>query len=76
MATLVRTCEIDTNGLSMREVEVLEKTFDQMNDKQIANQMGLSVHTIQSYKKRIRQKKHLRFLKEMFKTKVSKTIVN
>ena len=72
MTILVNQCEVDTADLSIREAEVLVKAFNHMNDREIANDIGLSLYTIQTYKKRIRKKKKVRFLEDIFKQDTSK----
>lgn len=67
MTMLINKCEVDTSDLTIRETEVLTKAFHRMNDQEIANDTGLSLYTVQSYKKRIRQKKNVRFLEDIFK---------
>ena len=66
MATLIRKCEVNTNGLSTREIEILKMRFNDMTDKQIANYLKISPHTIKTYKTRILTKKHTNSIDNMF----------
>ncbi len=46
-------------GLSAREREVLQLVVDGLLKKEIAQQMGLSIHTVDSYLRRIYEKMHV-----------------
>jgi DNA-binding NarL/FixJ family response regulator len=49
----------DNHGLSARETEVLQCVVDGLLKKQIAERLQLSVHTIDSYLRRIYEKLHV-----------------
>jgi DNA-binding CsgD family transcriptional regulator len=53
---LIKHCKDADNPLTAREVEVLEKLVDGLSQKQVADALNISFHTVETHKKRIFKK--------------------
>ena len=65
-ATLVRKCEVDTSGLTEKEVEILKWYFHGLEDQEITNKLQIDLNQLQIHKASILKKKNIKEISDLF----------